>query len=312
MKNLQSSQQFSNTITRFKKSTSPKRNARTAEFNIQNYNVSLLDNTLFNSSSAIALESSYRSTYNNKYFGILTSLQKLCHDRSLRIKKPIKLCAKCKKVSCLCGETSYAKLKETEYRMTANHFQSQKLIKDRARRAVSSSTICKPRLSSSLYRPYKPHSKQSSPFSNISDNNFLYIMDDRKPESVTNSFSIPRLRNTQNEVFSIENAGSTKEKILRIGREYIRKYYNDSWSMKLIETLCSCILKLRQHRNQNTQNYNDKLNIIADFLEEHQDELEIQRRLLRDVTPSTADKRKMIYLERFRYLLFAMNKDMMV
>ena len=52
--------------------------------------------------------------------------------------------------------------------------------------------------------------------------------------------------------------------------------------------------------------------IIAEFLEEHAGELDLERRLLKETATLSAEKRKMLYLERFRYLLFAMSKDMMV
>lgn len=312
MKNLQSPQRISSSFGRIKRSNSPKRTQINADLGGINFGLALVENTNLGSNSAASLNSSYRSSYNKKYPRVLNAVQNDGYEQRHLIKKIIKLCEKCKKVSCLCGETSYVKSKETEYKLTANHFQSQKQDQDRAKRAFSSSTVCKPRLSASLYKPYKFSSKQSSPDSKLVHDNFLYLMDDRKPQSVTDSFSIPRLKQFHSSAFNIDQAISTKDKILTIGREYIKKYYSDVWSMRLIETLCSYIMKLRHHRNKTTQSYNDKLMIIADFLDEHAGELDLERRLLKEPAPWSAEKRKMLYLERFRYLLFAMSKDMMV
>jgi hypothetical protein len=312
MKNLQSPQRISSNFGRFKKSISPKRSQIGADLGGINFGFGLVENTNLGSNSNASLNSSYRSSHDKKFPLALNTVQNYGYEQQHLIKKAIKLCEKCKKVSCLCGETSYAKLKETEYRLTANHFQSRKQDQDRAKRAFSSSKVCKPRLSASLYKPYKFSSKQFTPDSKLVNDNFLCLMDDRKPQSVSDSFSIPRLKQSNNSAFNIEHALSTKGKILVIGREYIKKYYSDVWSMRLIETLCSYIMKLMHHRNKTTQNYNDKLMIIADFLDEHAGELDLERRLLKETATWSAEKRKMLYLERFRYLLFAMSKDMMV
>jgi len=277
-----------------------------------NFGLGLVENTNLGSNSTGSLNSSYRSSYDKKYPLVLSAVQNYGYEQQHLIKKTIKLCERCKKVSCLCGEASYAKCKETEYRLTANHFQSQMQGPDKAKRAISSSKVCKPRLSASLYKPYKFSSKQSTPNSNLVNDNFLYLMDDRKPHSITDSFSIPRLKQSNNSAFNIDHTLSTKDKILIIGREYIKRYYSDVWSMRLIETLCSYIMKLKHHRNKATQNYSDKLMIIADFWDEHAGELDLERRLFKETATWSAEKRKMLYLERFRYLLFAMSKDMMV